>query len=268
MTNMRKGLLALAAGVAMCMGNAHADQIKVTFTNQFATGGLTTTPLWVAFHNGSFDLFNSGEEASGGLEDLAELGATAGLNSELAAAQGDGSEVSGGIGAGAFPPVEPGETGSAVFSLDPTSNRFFNFAAMIVPSNDAFIGNGGAIELFNAMGGFVGPFTITILGGQIWDAGTEINDPSVGPAFLPGVNAADSPEENGVVALHTGLNDFAGLTGGNGQIINGDLIDFIADPSLIVATIEVSRVSEPATGLVFALGGLALFAAARRRRET
>jgi hypothetical protein len=43
-----------------------------------------------------------------------------------------------------IPPIGPGETASAVFSLDAlaATSRYFSYASMIIPSNDAFIANG------------------------------------------------------------------------------------------------------------------------------
>jgi hypothetical protein len=51
------------------------------------------------------------------------------------------------------------------------------FASMVVPSNDAFIGNHDpwAIELFDAAGNFKGKQVITVPGSMVWDAGTELN---------------------------------------------------------------------------------------------
>ena len=69
-------------------------------------------------------------------------------------------------GPGSYP---PGAEGSLVLSLDPTDNRYLSFLSMVVPSNDAFIGNDDAtgIELFDAMGNFVATdFTLT--GSNIW----------------------------------------------------------------------------------------------------
>lgn len=52
-----------------------------------------------------------------------------------------------------------------------------SYASMIIPSNDAFIGNHNpqGIELFDVAGNFNGKKIITILGSMVWDAGTELN---------------------------------------------------------------------------------------------
>jgi hypothetical protein len=76
-----------------------------------------------------------------------------------------------------LPLFDPGEVSSAEFNLSPAQNRYMSFASMVVPSNDAFIGNHNpwAIELFDAAGAFKGKQIITVLGSMVWDAGTELN---------------------------------------------------------------------------------------------
>ena len=41
-------------------------------------------------------------------------------------------------------PTLPGGTASGLFSVDTALNRYFSFAAMVVPSNDFFLGNDNA----------------------------------------------------------------------------------------------------------------------------
>ena len=58
-----------------------------------------------------------------------------------------------------------GRYASALFDLTPgnAANRFFSYAAMIIPSNDAFIANGSpfAHPVFDEQGSFVGePFFV------------------------------------------------------------------------------------------------------------
>jgi hypothetical protein len=63
------------------------------------------------------------------------------------------------------------------FTVDPVSQRFMSFAAMVMPSNDAFIGNDDqrGIELFSETGWWWGTRVIEIGGCDVWDAGTEWN---------------------------------------------------------------------------------------------
>ena len=78
-----------------------------------------------------------------------------------------------------IPQIGPGESTSMIFSLDSTSStsRYFSYASMIIPCNDAFIANGNPtfFPVFDMMGGFLGGSFI-VSGGMVLDAGTEVND--------------------------------------------------------------------------------------------
>jgi hypothetical protein len=69
---------------------------------------------------------------------------------------------------------------------------------MVIPWNDYFICNGDPMgrEVFDVAGVFVGGGVISIFGGNVWDAGTEVSDGS-GAAFSTagGVDA----DQGGVV---------------------------------------------------------------------
>ena len=79
---------------------------------------------------------------------VAEGGAGGAWQAAFAAA--DPTATRGTIGG----PLFPGASDSGSFLVDPTLNPFFTFAAMVVPSNDFFIGNDSATQyrLFNAAG--------------------------------------------------------------------------------------------------------------------
>lgn len=259
---------------AMSSG-VEASAIKVTVENLAPTDGLHFTPVYSAFHNGSFDIFNVGAAASPGLEAAAELGDFSTIDGERLGS--DAASVGGVITApGGFagaPIFEPGETDFTVFVLDPTVNRFFSFLAMILPSNDTFIANddAAAVEVFSAAGKFLGPQTIIVLGQDIYDAGTEVNDPAGGPAFVPGQDATVSPAQGGTVQLSPGLGvGFAGLLLPNGQTLDGDLIDFQAALSTFqVARITIEEIPEPSTLalLLTAAFGAGAMRLRRRRRS-
>jgi hypothetical protein len=142
--------------------------------------GVYFSPVWVAFHDGSFDLFDVGSLASEGIERIAEDGNVSVLQEDFAAVTGK-TGVEGVItspsGFEALPVFDPGESATAEFTLTPGDNRYMSFASMVVPSNDAFMGNHNpwAIELFDAAGNFKGKQIITIPGSMVWDAGTELN---------------------------------------------------------------------------------------------
>ncbi|MHC5023083.1 MAG: spondin domain-containing protein [Planctomycetota bacterium] len=177
------GGMGLIAAVALS-GPVAAAQIEVTIENRSKRHGLYMTPVWVALHDGGFDVFDPGVPTTpgGGLERIAEDGNASVLSAEFAASP---SGQAGGLDAvilapAGFPgaPVfDPMESATMVFDVDPESNRFLSFVSMIIPSNDAFIGNHDPtmIELFDANGAFVGPIKLEILGSMVWDAGTEAN---------------------------------------------------------------------------------------------
>lgn len=200
-------------------------QLKVTVENLAVDGGLAQTPYWIGIHQGDFDLGNSGESASnfGGLEELAEDGNATPLRDRFATQ--DSGAVDGVVlapdGFSGAPVFEPGEVASLVIDVtSPDQNRFFSYASMVIPSNDAFIANldPRAIELFNPLGEFHGPRTIEIFGRDVYDAGTEVNNPTGGAAFSTG--GGDAVDENGNIARHAGLDDFVGTGLPTGQNLN------------------------------------------------
>lgn len=220
---------------------APAAAIQVTIRNLSPANGTYLTPMWAGFHNGSFDVFDSGAAASAALERLAEDGDASGLANALLMS-GAGS-VQGTL-PGALGPIAPGESASMVFNLDPLAltSRYFSYAAMVIPSNDAFIGNGNpmAIPVFDAAGNFVGGSFI-VPGSMVWDAGTEVNDEvPMNTAFLGQVAPNTGTTQNGVVMAHAGY-----IPGGN-VLTAFPNADFTA-PGYQVAEITLQPVPEPAT---------------------
>lgn len=124
---MKTLLLSLAMGAAF---SAQAATVDVTITN--ATDGIYFTPLLVATHTSDHYLFRTGEAASAEIEAMAEGGDISGLS---ALASGIGAEISenpaGGI-------LNPGD--SATTTLSAKHGDVLSMTAMLLPSNDAFIG--------------------------------------------------------------------------------------------------------------------------------
>ncbi|MCI0536416.1 MAG: spondin domain-containing protein, partial [Verrucomicrobiales bacterium] len=86
-------------------------------------------------------------------------------------------------------------------------DRFFTYASMVIPSNDAFIGNGNpqGRPVFDAAGNFVGGSWI-VTSDQVKDAGTEVNDElPVNTAFFGQTTANTGTAEGGTVMMHTGF---------------------------------------------------------------
>lgn len=258
MTNKTKLSTALFLITSSAALNAATD-IQVTVTNNAPSNGLYFTPVWSGFHNGSFNLFDNGGMASSGLETLAEEGNPSVLAAEFGTANGRISQAINsptGPGPGLF---APNATGQAIFTLDEMNNRYFSFASMILPSNDAFIGNGNptAYELFDAMGNFNGPLTISLFGNNVWDSGTELNDTFGAPFSAIGGTSTDT---NQAIALHPGLDNFVGTELGNGTILGTAFTD--ATP---IATITITAVPEPSS--FAALAGLAILGVVGSRRR-
>lgn len=249
-------MLAVSSTLAMA-STATAATLKVTIENIAPQNGLVVTPLWVGFHDGSFDIFNLDEPASSSLERLAEDGDTAPIANEFltnGAGIVEGTLLGPGISPTSPPVIPPTTSATRTFTLDGNlaSSRYFSYAAMIVPSNDAFIANSNpfAVKIFDEEGKFLGADFI-ISGDRIWDAGTEVNDEVPENTALLGQTMPNTGlDENGVVKFHPGF-----ISGGNilSAFPNADF----TTPGYQVARIKVEQVPEPATTMgLFALGGL------------
>jgi hypothetical protein len=192
---------------------ASAATLKVSVENLAPQNGTLLTPLWVGFHDGGFDIYDRGVSLDlfPGTESLVEDGATQQISDRftaVGAGQTQGT-ILGTMGANAGP-IDTGEIATLFFEIDPThpSNRFFSYASMVIPSNDAFIANGNptAHPIFDEAGNFLGADFIE-LGSDVLDGGTEVNDESpITTAFFGQAAPDTSVDENGVVALHPGFN--------------------------------------------------------------
>ena len=215
------GLSALAAPAhAQTMG------VYVTVESLVPENGVYFSPLWVGFHDGSFDLFDIGSPASPAIERIAEDGDMSQLQADFLAATTEAGGLDAVItspgGFEALPLFDPGETNAAFFTLRPTEHRYLSFASMVVPSNDAFIANHDpkAIELFDATGTFKGKQIYTILGSMVWDAGTELNT-EMDAAFINQTAPDTGVPTAAPVLPHPGYLDSYGNPGGKGLILGG-----------------------------------------------
>ena len=243
---------ATATMIGLLAGPVSAATLQITVTHQGQPDGFALTPLYSAFHDGNFDAFSAGSAASNGVETIAELGDFSALPPErLAASPGSTAGVVFGGTPAAPSPIFGGDTATLEISIDdPTQQRFFTFLSMVVPTNDLFIGNDDptAIEIFDVGGLFLGEQVITLTGSDIYDAGTEVNDPAVGPAFVAGIDATLGGEEGGVVQAGFGeLAQYAGLETVAGFTVDPNLAGIlgdISDPSdFALATITISEVA-------------------------
>jgi len=234
----------------------HTVDVMVTVESLVPAHGVYFTPVWVGFHNGNFDLFDIGSLAEPRVEHLAEDGNADPLRADFTAvtseAGGTDLVITAPGGFAGAPIFDPGETSSAFITLSGAEHRYLSFASMIIPSNDAFIGNHNphAIEVFDAAGNFKGKQIYTILGSMVWDAGTELNT-EMDAAFLNQTTPNTGVTTAAPVLPHPGFLGSYGNPGGEGLILGGinaagTLIDPAgADftlPYAVVARITVEHV--------------------------
>ncbi len=262
-------LVAMQFAVVMVAGLSPttAAEVRVTIQNLAPATGTFLTPLWVGFHDGTFDTYDLGSPASPAIERIAEDGDSQQLFASFKAnaVGGIDSEI---FGAGAPPVFDPGESASITFILDQNSplTRYFSYASMIIPSNDAFIANGDpmAHPIFDPGGKFLGADFI-VLGSAVRDAGTEVNDElPQNTAFFGQAIDNTGVVENGVITIHPGFN-----SPGSGGILDAAKFagaDFKLD-GYQIARITVSLVPEPSTVVLAATGALAAAVRLRRRRH-
>jgi len=224
-------------------------------------GPVGLAPLIAGFSDGSFDIFDVGSPASAALEDLAETGSPDGFSPP------NGGPVLGpGVGPGSPPIFAPGAMASAQFNVD-DGNGMFVFAAMLLPSNDWFIGSGSALDVSSLLNAPLGT-SLTFDASTVYDAGTELEDfdASAGNGLVGVTNPGDGgpnvgTDQGGVVSMVGGPDPFAAFANLEPPTLDTTAFDFTGGN---IARITLTTVPEPSTALLFLLGLIPL---ARRSRR-
>ena len=194
-----------------------AQDLSVEITN--LTNATFFTPLLVAAHNHHTDLFEVGTGASYNLQAMAEGGDISGLIEEVEQA---GGEYVANPAAGL---LAPGQSTQAMLETDRHSTSLLSIVAMLLPTNDGFVGL-DALKIPSRRG----TYTVYL---NAYDAGTEANDEILtggGAPNTPGIPAdpggnagtgaiADvGPDFNQTVHIHRGILGDTDLLGGTSDL--------------------------------------------------
>ncbi len=185
---------------------AMAAELLVTVTN--TTNGTYFTPLLITAHPDSQQLFDLGQPATSELQAMAEGGDISGLEALVGGSDVDtiANPANGLLG--------PGSSTTASLNTDQSGNTRLSLAAMLLPTNDGFVGL-DAIEIPSAPGTYIYYL-------NAYDAGTEANDERVvgepgGASGTPGIPAdpggragsygqgVTASEDNPTVHIHRGI---------------------------------------------------------------
>ena len=157
------------ASFSVCQ--ASAAEFSVTVKN--LTNATWFTPLLITAHSRNTDLFETGESATEALRAMAEGGDISGL---LAYVNGRGADSVANPAGGLLAP------GAAVhdvfFDTDRSRNRYLSIVAMLLPTNDGFVGLDSL-----RIPDFPGTYSYYLNG---YDAGTEANDELITGGGAPG----------------------------------------------------------------------------------
>lgn len=155
---------------------AAAAELEISVTN--LTHGNYFTPLLIAAHDMDSHLFQAGEMATPALQKMAEGGDIADLD---AAVMGAGGVTVANPAMGLLAPSAKVDS----IMLDSGDMTHLSITAMVLPTNDAFVGLDAWKIPTEA-----GTYTFTL---NAYDAGTEANDEIVnggGASGTPGIPAA------------------------------------------------------------------------------
>lgn len=272
---------------AFAVTQAHAGPmgnvtLRITFENpETNRDGVHISPIFFAFHDGSFDPFSVGDDVNGTqfaefVKDATgrKVDADAAFSAIVDDADRDAlrfslpgsgrdTDISNG---GQF---DPGQSRSVVVNIDTaTQDSLFVYGA-VLPSSDAFFANQTPLSVSDILAN--GGEYVFFYSTDVYDSGTEDNGVRTADFInTPGITPTPAADPNNTIELIQTLNryydDFSGLilfNSGN-AFIPPPLPSF--DLRVGVIRIEVLvDVPEPAMIGIFGLGLIGLYAARRRR---
>jgi len=259
-------ILSGVVATSTTMASAQIVQLRVTVENLAPANSISFAPFRFGLSNGTFDAFNEGSPGfllgNPGIADAPIVTIAEGGNGTTwfpAFTAAEPNSNTGTVFGPGGPPILPGQSNSAVFTVN-TANRFFQYASMVVPSNDHFIGNDSPFEqpIFDAAGNLV-VTSFTEQARSIWDAGSETQNPLNAAFLVVGNNDLRVNENLPVRFDFAGLSAFNGLATAGGYNFNSNLLS--ADSSIIRISFEI--VPEPVSLGLISAGAFGLL---RRRR--
>lgn len=165
--DLKSSLLAMPLIVVSTLSQAAMVDVKITNLTQ----GIYYTPLLVTAHTADNHLFEVGQASSTALQAMAEGGDISGLVSIANSISAVSAENP---AAGLLAPTDY----TMVTDMDTGTNTHLSIVAMMLPTNDGFVGV-DSWEIPSA----AGTYTFYMNG---YDAGTEANDEIVNGGGAPG----------------------------------------------------------------------------------
>jgi hypothetical protein len=183
---MKKLFITILAVSTILSTPVFAQNFSAEITN--LTSGIHFTPLIVSAHPSTTHIFQVSTSASVNLQAMAEGGDTSGLAADLMSVSADIVDNP----AGGF--LAPGASTTANFTNTDTANTSLSIVAMLLPTNDGFVGM-DSLKLPTSSG----TYTYYL---NAYDAGTEQNNEVINGGGTPGTLGipADPGANNGVGA--------------------------------------------------------------------
>ena len=201
-------------------GSTAPRAYEVTITN--ITAGQSFTPVLVATHTSDVAFFKLGDAPSDDLADLAEGGATGGLQATLESMPEYVMQTAtSGLGEDDHPLITPGESVTVMIYGSRDYDRL-SLAGMLLPTNDSFV----------AINSMPLPRHYSAGMARAYDAGSEMNDELC--ANIPGPPCMGAPFSEGLAEGYVYVS--RGISG------EGDLAASAHDWRNPVARVTVKRV--------------------------